>query len=56
MEPEIRPDPTPEEREAILVALEAVLGPLRSSAATRGGWWSDGVRENVDDGSADYGE
>jgi len=56
VEPEITPDPSPEEREAILVALEAVLGPLRSPAARRGEWWSDGVRENLDDGATEYDE
>lgn len=43
---EITPEPTPEERAAILAALEQVeaddaLGP--------GAWWEAGLRENVED-------
>jgi hypothetical protein len=39
---EIRPDPTPEEREAILRALAELDGDSRQSD-----WWLAGVRESV---------
>jgi hypothetical protein len=42
----ITPEPTPEEREALLRALAAQNGrPQRPSA-----WWEAGVREAVEDG------
>jgi hypothetical protein len=46
VEAEIRPDPTPEERAAILAALERLVsdGP----PAYRSTWRKLGVRENVD--------
>jgi hypothetical protein len=51
VELEITPEPTPDERAAILAALEALeaeetRGPLH--------WWEAGLRENVeDDGNGD---
>ena len=51
MELEITPEPTPEERAAIVAALaeldaEQTRGP--------GAWWEAGLRENVeDDGNGD---
>jgi len=52
VEAEIKPDPTPEERTAILAALESVSadGP----PAYRSVWREQGVRENDDD--VDFGE
>jgi hypothetical protein len=40
---EIRPEPTPEEREAILRALAELAREEQPSA-----WWEAGVREAVD--------
>ncbi len=42
---EITPEPTPEERSAILAALEQV----QSDDDGPGAWWEAGLRENVDD-------
>jgi hypothetical protein len=39
---EIRPEPTPEEREAILRALAEIDGDSQRSE-----WWAAGVRESV---------
>jgi hypothetical protein len=49
VEPEIRPEPSPEERAAILAALEELR---RNGAVTpyRSGWREEGIRENVEDG------
>ena len=52
MEPEIRPAPEPEERAAILAALERLLQDERVPAAYRSAWREAGVRENVDDSAA----
>jgi hypothetical protein len=49
MEPEIRPEPTPEERAAILVALERLLGDDSGAPADRSAWREAGIRENVGD-------
>jgi hypothetical protein len=47
---EIRPEPTPEEREAILRALAELDGRGEAPSA----WWQAGVREAVDgDSEAD---
>ena len=46
---EIRPEPTPEEREAILRALAALDGREGGSSA----WWQAGVRESVEDDDLD---
>jgi len=48
MELEIRPEPTPEEREAILRALAELAGRPRPSR-----WWLAGLRESVG-GADDY--
>lgn len=54
MDPEIRPEPSPQERMAILVALERLFadgGP----PAYRSGWREAGIRENLDEReAADY--
>jgi hypothetical protein len=49
MEPEIRPEPTPEERAAILVALERLLDDDPRAPAYRSAWREAGIRENLDD-------
>jgi hypothetical protein len=54
MEPEIRPEPTPEERAAILVALERLLADSRP-AAYRSAWREAGIRENLDDSDDEPG-
>ena len=46
MHVEITPEPTPEERDALLAALERVLGEERNGP---GAWWEAGVREAVED-------
>ena len=51
VELEITPEPTPEERAAIVAAIEAL-----DAEQTRepGAWWEAGLRENVeDDGDGD---
>ena len=50
MEAEIRPDPTTEERAAILAALERLTGDVRP-AAYRSAWRAEGIRDNLDDGA-----
>ena len=40
---EISPEPTPEEREALLAALAA-----REAAPTASAWWTAGIREAVE--------
>ena len=55
MEPEIRPQPSPEERAAILAALERLLhgsGP----PTYRSGWRQAGIRENLDDFAEETGD
>jgi hypothetical protein len=49
MPPVIRPEPSPEERAAILAALEALLGGDGIPAAYRSGWRESGIRENLGD-------
>lgn len=44
MEPEIRPEPTPEERGAIDEALARLVS---EQPEPRSQWWRDGVREAV---------
>lgn len=53
MEVEIRPDP--DDREAVLAAIEALLRANGTPAAYRSPWRASGIRENVEDG-ADPGE
>ena len=45
---EIRPEPTPAEREALLRALIAVDG-LEQRAQEPPAWWQAGIREAVED-------
>ncbi len=45
MNVEITPEPTPEERAAILAALERIRADEEGG---RGPWWESGLRENVD--------
>lgn len=49
MEPEIRPEPSPEERAAILAALERLRADYGQPPAYRSAWRDAGVRENLDD-------
>ena len=42
---EISPEPTPEEREALLAALAPMNGQVREASA----WWEAGIRESVED-------
>jgi len=46
MKPEISPEPSPEDREALEEALRRLLEPPTSP---RGAWWRTGVEENVGD-------
>lgn len=46
MEPEIRPEPTPAEREAIEEALARLVAAPREE---RSQWWREGVREALTD-------
>ena len=48
MEPEIRPEPTPQERVAILAALEHLLAEDPRPPAYLSAWRVAGVRENLD--------
>jgi hypothetical protein len=50
---DITPEPDPAQREALA---EAVIGALERPADPWGGWWREGVRENVFDGSAEAGD
>ncbi len=45
MEVRITPEPTPEERAAILAALELVRA---AESGDPGPWWRAGLRENLD--------
>jgi hypothetical protein len=47
LEIEITPEPTPEERDAILAALERA-GVWKEPEPARTSWWEAGVRENVE--------
>jgi hypothetical protein len=49
MEMEIRPEPGPAERQAILAALEELLESDQVPAAYRSAWRAEGIRENVED-------
>jgi hypothetical protein len=44
LKPEITPEPTPREREALEEALARLLEP---PPEPRGAWWQRGVEENV---------
>jgi hypothetical protein len=50
MDAEIRPEPSGEEREAILRAVEDLLKRDPRPAAHRSAWREQGIRENADDG------
>ena len=52
MEPEIRPEPTPADRAAILAALERLCSNGSGSPAYRSAWREAGIHENAED-SAD---
>jgi hypothetical protein len=47
VEVEIRPEP--DEREAVIAAVQALLSANGTPAAYRSSWRSSGIRENVDD-------
>jgi hypothetical protein len=49
MEPRIRPEPSPEERAAILAALDALVAEDGASTAYGSGWREAGIRENLAD-------
>ena len=49
MDAEIRPEPSSQERELILRALEEQLAQDGSPAAYRSAWRELGIRENTDD-------
>jgi len=46
---EITPEPSPEERAAIVAALEELAA---AEAGGLGAWWEAGLRESVDDDEA----
>lgn len=54
MEPEIRPEPSPEQRAAILAALERLLAEDSLPPAYRSSWREAGILENLYDPD-DYG-
>jgi hypothetical protein len=49
VEVEIRPEP--DDREAVLAAVEAVLSANGAPPAYRSTWRASGIRENVEDGT-----
>ena len=49
MEPEITPEPSSEERAAILAALQDLNADESAPPAYRSLWRRDGIRENVED-------
>jgi hypothetical protein len=48
VEVEIRPEPTPEERKALLAAVSALLARDPLPAAYRSAWRQEGIRENLE--------
>ena len=52
MNVEIRPEPTPEEREALLAALSVLAGATRGGSA----WWEAGLLESLEENPALPGE
>lgn len=56
MEAQITPDPTPEERAAILAALERMLAGDDGPAAYRSAWREQAVRANLDNDAVETGE
>jgi hypothetical protein len=57
MEPRIRPEPSPDERAAILASLERLLSQDSRPRAYRSAWRDAGIRENLDEPGedGDYG-
>ncbi len=53
MDVEIRPEPGPEERLAILAGLEKLLAQDGLPTAYRSAWRAAGIRENVGDSPED---
>jgi hypothetical protein len=51
IEIEVRPEPTPHEREAIVRALVAAGLLDGSSSSSRNAWWLDGLRDELESGS-----
>jgi hypothetical protein len=49
MELQIEPEPSDEERRALLAAAEEMLERSSEPAAARSGWREAGIRENVSD-------
>ena len=47
---EVHPEPTPEEREALLCALTASDGEQDRGSA----WWDAGIRESVEEESEEF--
>lgn len=45
MQIDVTPEPSPAEREAVIEAIQRLLGPERRAPASA--WWREGVRENV---------
>ncbi len=48
MDAEITPEPSPEERRALLASLESLLAPPAPAPAYRSGWRKEGIRENTE--------
>ncbi len=55
MDLEIEPQPSPEEREAIEVALRRLIEGPSIPAAYRSAWRAEGIREAVEDQDAEAG-
>ncbi|MGZ4257710.1 MAG: hypothetical protein ACXVRE_08100 [Gaiellaceae bacterium] len=51
MEPQITPKPSPEEREAILAALQEQESEGLAPAGYRSAWRREGIRESLEDES-----
>ena len=47
MDVEISPEPTPEERPALLAALARLNGQVREGSGSA--WWDAGIRQSVED-------
>jgi hypothetical protein len=53
MELVVFPEPDPQEREAVELALAGLVAAREDDAASRSAWWRAGVAENLDDTSSD---
>jgi hypothetical protein len=53
MELVVVPEPDPQEREAVELALAGLLARGEDGSASRSAWWRSGVAENLDDTSSD---